>query len=116
MRVTHWHRMGVAAVGLVVVLAGLFAWSFTKEYGSGLNFAMDGERRSVTVYEVDEQRGVQTPVFRGSEVDALAYTERRRAEETGYLGPSLILGAGGILFLGAFLPIRRIGRTVRPSQ
>lgn len=110
MRVSIWHRVWVAVSGLLVVLLGLVAWGFTQEYGSGLNFAMEGTGRSVTVYEVDEQRGLQTPVFAGSEVDALNYTDRRRAEETSYLVPSLIIAAGGILVLGAFIPIRQIGK------
>lgn len=114
MRVTLWHRAAVVILGLLVVLVGFLSWDFTREYGSGLNFAMEGEGRSVTVLEVDEQRGVQTPVFEGSEVDALAYTERRRAEETTYLVPSLILGVGGVLVLAALAPIRRVGRSSSP--
>lgn len=111
MRVTLWHRAAVAIFGVLVLLGGLLAWGFAREYGSGLNFAMEGEGRSVTVYEVDEQRGVQTPVFQGSEVDALAYTESRRAEETSYLVPSLIIAAGGVLVLAAFIPVREIGKS-----
>lgn len=110
MRVRTWHRVGVAIFGLMVVLVGLVVWDFTQEYGSGLNFAMEGAGDSVTVYEVDEQRGVQTPVFQGSGVDALAFTERRRAEETSYLVPALIIGAGVVLVIVAFIPIRQIGR------
>lgn len=121
MRVTIWHRVGLAVVGLLVVLVGLVAWDFTREYGSGLNFAMEGQGRSVIVYEVDEQRqdaqghAVQIPVFEGSEVDALAYTERRRAEETSYLVPTVVLAAGGLLVLAAFIPLRRIGKTGSPG-
>jgi hypothetical protein len=110
MLVVIWHRVGVAIFGLLVVLVGLVVWGFTQEYGSGLNFAMKGVGDSVTVYEVDEQRGVQTPVFQGSGVDALAFTERRRAEETSFLVPSLIIGAGAVLVIAAFIPIRQIGK------
>lgn len=114
MRVRTWHRVGVAIFGLLVVLVGLVVWGFTQEYGSGLNFAMEGVGDSVIVYEVDEQGGVQTPVFQGSGVDALAFTERRRAEETSFLVPSLIIGAGAVLVIAAFIPIRQIG-TNSPS-
>jgi hypothetical protein len=96
-----WHRIGLLVLGLIVLFAGLAAWSIEDTYGHGLDFSLRGGN----VYEA----GVQDPVFEGSPQEARDYMERRRAAvERNFVVPGLIVALGVVLVIAAFLPWQRL--------
>jgi hypothetical protein len=104
MSTTRSPRIGVAVLGLVIVIVGLGLRAFQAEYSSGLNFMIESDGSAVhTVYVVDElNRDVDgnpslTAVFQGTEAEALAYTEQRRTEEANLTVPWLITGVGALV-------------------
>jgi hypothetical protein len=96
-----WHRLGLLVLGLIVLFAGLAAWSIEDTYGHGLDFTLRGRN----VYEA----GVDDPVFEGSPQEARDYMERRRAAvERNFVVPGLIVALGVVLVIAAFLPWQRL--------
>lgn len=72
-------RLGLVALGLILLFAGWALWSFQDEYGSGLNFLAESDANGRTVvYEVDEQTSSRTPVFEGSVQEAQESVEGRQ--------------------------------------
>jgi hypothetical protein len=103
------HRIALAALGVVVVFIGLFAWSVEDSSGSGLNFATEpgAAEGVVTVYEVDEGvGGGDTPVFEGTRAAASEYMERRTSAGESFVIPGVIIGVGAALVLLAIAPWR----------
>jgi hypothetical protein len=104
-------RVAVGVVGGLVVLVGLGVWSLESEYGSGLNFSVEIEGAVHRVLEGDEQapdpEDRRTVVFEGTEEEASAYIEQRRAEETNLVIPGLIIGVGILIVIAALIPIRK---------
>jgi hypothetical protein len=104
-------RVAVVVLGVLVLLVGLLAWSLESEYGSGLNFSMESDGTVHRVFEVDEQAPApedrSTVVFEGTEEEASAYIQRRRAEGTNLVIPGLILGVGALMVVAALIPIRK---------
>lgn len=81
MAVSMKSRVLIAVVGLLVAFVGWVAWSIEGEYGSGTLFVVETHQDgSAIVYDVDEQEGTRTPVFEGSQQEAVAFMERRRSE------------------------------------
>src|SRR5262245_21317150 len=100
------YRIGIAVLGIVVVLIGLFAWSIENEYGSGLNFTLEGEPGGTTV--VYEDQTGRTPVFEGTQEEAFAYMDRRRSAGESFVIPAVIITVGAAIVLLAFVPWRRL--------
>jgi len=104
-------RLAVGVLGGLVVLVGLGVWSLESEYGSGLNFSTESDGTVHRVFEVDEQAPEPehrfTVVFEGTEEEALAYIEQRRAEGTNLVIPGLIIGVGALIVIAGLIPIRR---------
>lgn len=110
MRLSRAH-VAVGVLGVLVVLVGLGVWSLESEYGSGLNFSVVSEGTVHRVLEVDEQAPEPedrfTVVFEGTEEEASAYIEQRRAEGANFVIPGLIIGVGALLVIAALIPSRR---------
>jgi hypothetical protein len=108
-------RVAVGVLGGLVVLVGLGVWSLGSEYGSGLNFSTESDGTIHRVLEVNEQaletEDRSTVVFEGTEEEASAYIEQRRAEGTNLVIPGLIIGVGALLVIAALIPTRK----TRPS-
>jgi len=104
-------RVAVGVLGGLVVLVGLGVWSLESEYGSGLNFSTESDGTVHRVFEVDEQAPEPedrfTVVFEGTEEEALAYIEQRRADGTNLVFPGLIVGAGALMVIAALIPTRK---------
>ena len=111
MKLSRAARIAVGVLGGLVLLAGLGVWSLESEYGSGLNFSTESDGTVHRVLEVDEQAPESedrlSVVFEGSEEEALAYIERRRAEETNFVIPGVIIGVGALIVVGALIAIRK---------
>ena len=109
MAVSMKSRVLIAVVGLLVAFVGWVAWSIEGEYGSGTPFVVETHQDgSAIVYDVDEQEGTRTPVFEGSQQEAVAFMERRRSEGENFLLPALIIVAGALLVVVALVPLRRL--------
>lgn len=111
MKLSRAVRVAVGVLGGLVVLVGVGVWSLGSEYGSGLNFSSQTDGTVHRVLEVDEQapdtEGRFTVVFEGTEEEAAAYIEQRRAEGTNLVIPGLIIGVGGLIVLAALVPTRK---------
>ena len=111
MKLSRAARVAVGVLGGLVVLVGLGVWSLGSEYGSALNFSTESDGTVHRVIEVDEQapepEDRSTVVFEGTEEEALAYIEQRRAEGTNLVIPGLIIGVGALIVIAALLPIRK---------
>lgn len=111
MRLSRAARVAVGVLGGLVVLVGLVAWGVESEYGSGLNFSAESDGTVYRVFEVDEQAPDPEDrfvvVFEGTEEEASAYIEQRRAEETNLVIPGLIVGVGALIVSAALIPIRK---------
>ena len=104
-------RGSLVVLGIVLVLAGLFAWSLETNYGSGSNWAIEQYSGGpVRLYSVDEIAGEETLVLEGSEEEIAEYI--REYEESGrnYLVPALMIGSGALLVIAALIPSLRRAR------
>jgi hypothetical protein len=110
-RLSRAARVAIGVLGGLVVLVGLVAWSLESEYGSGLNFSTESDGTVHRVFEVDEQAPDSEDrfivVFEGTEEEASAYIEQRRAEGTNLVIPGLIIGVGVLIVIVALIPIRK---------
>lgn len=88
-------RISLLILGLIVGLAGYLWMEVAKEYGSGLNFTLVTEAGVTRVYE----GSVETPVFVGTEAEALRYTEAQRRANTNLTGPWVTIGAGALIVI-----------------
>lgn len=104
-------RVAVGVLGGLVVLVGLGIWVLESEYGSELDFSIESDGTVHQVFEVDEQapdsEDRSTVVFEGTEEEALAYIEQRRAEGTNLVVPGLIIGVGALIVIAALISIRK---------
>jgi hypothetical protein len=101
-------RVVLIAVGVVLIVIGLFVWSIEDEYGSGLNFATEvGDDGTVTVYEVDEAGGREVLVFEGTPSETFEYMERRRSAGESFVTPIALIAIGAALVLLALVPSMR---------
>lgn len=106
-------RVALAVIGLVVIMFGLGAWAFETEYGGNGVGGMELSDGVTRVFDVDEQsvdadgHQVTTIVFEGTEEEAQAFAHKRWQEGRNYLIPGLVIGLGGLLFIGAFMPGRK---------
>lgn len=111
MKLSRATRVAVGVLGGLVVLVGLGLWSWESEYGSGLDFSTESDGTVHRVLEVDEQapdsEDRRTVVFEGTEEEALAYIEQRRAEGTNLVIPGLIIGVGALIVIAALIPIHK---------
>ena len=98
-------RVAPVAFGVVVVFVGLFGWAIEDTYGHGLNFTIAEEGGVATVYE--EQTG-ETPLFSGTNEEALDYVERRQATGKNFVLPGAIIAVGVVLVLVGLFLRRRI--------
>lgn len=109
-----WHmskgkRIAFGVTGLLVGLCGLALWSLESEYGGNGVGGSETSNGVTRVFDIDEQaidsegRAVTTIVFEGTEAEANAYIEQRSKEGRNYVIPSLTLGFGVVLMVGAFL-------------
>ena len=110
MKLSRTARVAVGVLGGLVVLVGLGVWSLETEYGSGLNFSTESDGTVHRVFEVNEQAPEPedrfTAVFEGTEEEASAYIEQRRAEGRNLVIPGLIIGVGALIVIAALLPNR----------
>jgi hypothetical protein len=97
----RWQRIGLVVLGVIVVFAGLVAWTVEDQYGHGLDFTLEGR----FVYET----GVDRPVFEGSAEEAREYMERRRAAvERDFVVPGVVIVLGVALVIASFLPWQKL--------
>ncbi len=111
MQLSRSVRVAVGVIGGLVLLVGMVAWSLESEYGSGLNFSTESDGTIHRVFEVEEQAPDPedrfTVVFEGTEGEASAYIQRRRAEGTNLVIQGLIIGVGVLMVLAALVPARK---------
>jgi len=101
-------RIALALVGVVLLVSSFVGWAIENEYGSGTNFAIEGQGQgNVIVFDIDEQAGTRARVFEGSTEEAQAYIEQRQAEGKSFLFPGSLLALGGVLLLVAVLYPRK---------
>jgi len=99
-------RIGLAVIGLVVVLAGLAGWSWQETYGgtqyAGQEVLSDGTAR---VYNLDEQsldaesHPAKIVVFEGTVEEADAFIKQGQSGLRVFLVPGLIIGLGATLVI-----------------
>lgn len=89
-------RIGLIALGIVVVFVGIVAWSIEDTYGHGLDFSTRPADGQVAVYEASAG---EEPVFSGSPEEAFEYMDERRATGKSFVVPALIIAAGAILVI-----------------
>ena len=91
------NRKALWVIGLVVIIAGLAAWSWQDAYGGtefgGGEIGPDG---TAQVYNLDGQ-----VVFEGTEEEAEAFIEEAQSGLGVFLVPGLIIGLGAALILWA---------------
>lgn len=108
-RLSRAARVAVGVLGGLVVLVGLGLWILESEYGSESNFSTESDGAVHRVIEVDEQAPEPEDrfavVFEGTEEEALAYIEQRRAEERNLVIPGLIIGVGAVIIIAALIPV-----------
>lgn len=103
-------KVMLVILGLLVVFGGWVAWSIEDVYGSGTNFLVQtSQDGSVIVYEDVDGQGTDEVVFEGSEKEAQAYIEQRRAEGKSFVVPSVVIAVGALLVVGALVAPRRSG-------
>lgn len=111
MRLSKPARVAVGVLGGLVVLVGVGVWSLGSEYGPGLNFSTESDGTIHRVLEVNEQAPETedrfSVVFEGTQEEASAYIEQRRAEETNLAIPGLIIGVGALIVIAALVPTRK---------
>ena len=108
-------RIGLIAVGVVVILAGFVAWGWETEYGSGHGFSIHIIGNDARVYDTDEQAG-NVVVFEGTRAEADAYVDEQRASGRNYVIPMLVLAAGGALVLVGVWPRSKRGGALQPAS
>ena len=96
-------RIGLIGVGVIFVLAGVVAWGWETEYGSGHGFSVEVIGDEATVYDTVGDSG-NVVVFVGSRAEAEAYTEAQRTTGRNYTISALILAAGGAIVLVGVWP------------
>lgn len=117
---TMWHlpmrwRVVLVVIGLITVLAGLAAWSFETEYGSGSNWAIESVDGISNLYAVDEQapdaegHPGTSLILRGTEAEVDAYIADYEAAGRTYTLPGLIVGSGVLLMIGGLFARRPEG-------
>ena len=107
MRLSMASKVMLVILGLLVIFGGWVAWTIEDEYGSGTNFKVQtSQDGAVIVYDVDEQ-GTDAMVFEGSEQEAQAYMEQRRAEGKSFVVPGVVIAVGALLLVGALVAPRR---------
>ena len=107
-------RIGLVAVGAIMVLAGMVAWGWETEYGSGHGFSIEVIGDQAKVYDTDADAG-NVVVFEGNRAEAEAYTEEQRTSGRNYTIPALIVAAGAALVLAGVWPRRKRGGTLQPT-
>lgn len=110
MKLSRATRVAVGVLGGLVVLVGLGVWSLGSEYGSGLNFSTESDGTIHRVFEVNEQAPEtedRSVVFEGTEEEASAYIDQRRAEGTNLVIPGPIIGVGALIVITALIPTRK---------
>lgn len=96
-------RIGLIGIGAMFVLAGVVAWGWETEYGSGHDLSVEVIGDEATVYDtVGDSESVV--VFEGTRAEAEAYTEEQRTTGRDYTISALILAAGGAIVLVGVRP------------
>ena len=90
-------RKALTVIGLVVIIAGLAAWSWQDTYGGtefgGVEIDADGNAQ---VFNPDGQ-----VVFEGTEGESEAFIEEAQSGLGVFLVPGLIIGLGAALIIWA---------------
>ena len=108
-------RIGLIAVGAIMVLAGMVAWGWETEYGSGHGFSVAVVGDQAKVYDADGDSD-NVVVFEGTRAEADAYVDEQRTSGRNYTVSVLILVAGGALVLVGVWPRRKRGEAPRPTS
>ena len=99
-------RIGLIAIGAIMVLAGMVAWGWETEYGYGHGFSVEVIGDQATVYDTDEDAD-NVVVFEGTKAEADAYVDEQRTSGRNYTVSVLILTAGGALLLVGVRPRKK---------
>lgn len=120
MRLSAAGRIGLAALGILAILAGLFWWQIESQTSSLRLEEVRYQNGVVEVWEAhadvpDRARGDAAALralgatlqFTGTDTEAAAYIEQRQAAERSYLLAGAIIGLGVVVAAIAFIPARR---------
>ena len=108
-------RIGLIAVGALMVLAGMVAWGWETEYGSGHGFSIEVIGDQAKVYDTDED-AENVVVFEGTRAEADAYVEEQQTSGRNYTVSVLILAAGGALLLVGVWPRKKHDEASQPTS
>jgi len=108
-------RVGPIAVGAILVLAGMVAWGWETEYGSGHGFSIEVIGDQAKVYDTDAD-GENVVVFEGTRAEADAYVEEQQASGRNYTVSVLILATGGALLLVGAWPRKKHDEASQPAS
>lgn len=103
-------RLGLAAFGLFLLLAGMVTWSWVTEYGAGINWLVESADEGIErLYIVEEQSHdpngppPTSLIFEGTPQEVFEFAEAYEAERRSYVVPAVILVAGALIVIVAIV-------------